>query len=96
MKKSWLVLGLLIAACGGPAEPLEQYAVKGVIQEVQQGGMVLVIKHEEIPEFMDAMTMPFHVESLKLSAGLKAGDKVGFTITKKGGRWPITALSKSP
>ena len=40
----------------------------------------LVIDHEEIKEFMDAMTMGYKVSSLALLKSLKPGDKIRFTV----------------
>lgn len=40
----------------------------------------LVVDHGEIKGFMDAMTMGYRVEPGSLLDGLKAGDKVRFTI----------------
>jgi Cu/Ag efflux protein CusF len=40
----------------------------------------LVIKHQEIPGFMAAMTMGYAVESPALLKGLKPGDVVNFKI----------------
>ena len=94
MRKTICVLFLLVAACSGAPPNLEQQQVKGVVQAVEQGGKVLVISHEEVPGFMDAMTMSFHTERIKLAEGLKAGDAVVFTTTKKDGGWPITTLKK--
>lgn len=90
---------LMAAACssqpGSQAAPLaaESHSTTGVIVQVQQDGKVLVINHKDFPGFMEAMTMPFDVDP-KLSQGLKAGDRVKFTITKTGDSWPITAISK--
>jgi Cu(I)/Ag(I) efflux system protein CusF len=40
----------------------------------------IVVDHEEIQGFMDAMTMGYRVEPPSLLEGLKQGDKVRFTI----------------
>jgi Cu(I)/Ag(I) efflux system periplasmic protein CusF len=40
----------------------------------------IVVDHEEIKGFMDAMTMGYRVEPPSLLEGLKQGDKVRFTI----------------
>jgi Cu/Ag efflux protein CusF len=43
----------------------------------------LVIEHGAIKDFMDAMTMGYATDSASLLEGLKAGDKVRFTIDVK-------------
>jgi Cu(I)/Ag(I) efflux system protein CusF len=40
----------------------------------------IVVEHGEIKDFMDAMTMGYRVEPPSLLEGLKAGDRVKFTI----------------
>jgi Cu/Ag efflux protein CusF len=40
----------------------------------------VVVDHEAIAGFMDAMTMGYRVEPPKLLDGVKAGDRVRFTI----------------
>ena len=44
------------------------YFVRGVLKEVKQDERQLVIAHEEIPNFMEAMTMPDRC-ALRSSAG---------------------------
>jgi Cu/Ag efflux protein CusF len=43
----------------------------------------IVVEHEAIKGFMDAMTMGYQVDPPTLIKGLKAGDKVHFTIDIK-------------
>jgi Cu/Ag efflux protein CusF len=50
--------------------------VIALVPESQQ----IVIDHEEIKGFMDAMTMGYTVSSTSLLKGLKPGDKVRFAI----------------
>ena len=40
----------------------------------------IVVDHEEIKDFMDAMTMGYKVSSRSLLQRVKPGDKVRFTI----------------
>src|SRR5207253_2125540 len=40
----------------------------------------IVIEHGEIKNFMDAMTMGYKVSSRALHEGIKAGDKIRFTL----------------
>ncbi len=85
-----LAAGMGISCAGKP----ESHSTTGVIQEIQNGGKTLVIDHKDFPGFMEGMTMPFDLAAPVLSKGLKAGDRVRFTITRQGDAWPITAIEK--
>jgi len=56
------------------------FQVKGVIIEVKPGEKSVTIKHEEVPDYMPAMTMPFDVRDTNELAGLAAGDPVSFRL----------------
>jgi len=63
------------------------YFVKGVVEEIKPGRKVVVVKHEEIPGYMEAMTMPFDVKDPRDLALVKPGDKILFRmlVTKEEG-----------
>lgn len=72
------------AATTEPAPPVtkvQTFQVRGVVREIQEGGKVAIIRHEEIPGYMAAMTMPFDVKAPEEMAEVKPGDKVGFRMT---------------
>ena len=88
-----LVLGLTIglvgckpespasSAAGGPAAEIpREYPVRGVVRRVEAERKSVVVKHEEIPGFMPAMTMPFDVKEPKELQGLKPGDRISFRM----------------
>lgn len=56
------------------------YQVKGVLQEVRADGAKAVIQHEEIPGYMEAMTMQLDVRNPKELAGLQPGDQMTFRL----------------
>ncbi len=56
------------------------YQVKGTVIEVLPKEKTVRIKHEEIPGYMPAMTMPFDVKDTNELAGLEAGDSVSFRM----------------
>ena len=66
------------------AEPRAQrqrtFQVRGVIKEIPETGTSLRIQHEEIPDYMNAMTMPFTVKTRDEFSGFKVGDSVSFTL----------------
>src|SRR5271163_167510 len=77
-------LAALLAGCNRkgsqPAVPTQVFDVKGVIKELEPDGKTAVIRHEAIPGYMQAMTMPFEVRDTNLLRGLKAGDSISFKL----------------
>ena len=75
------------------------FSVTGVVKELKPEGKTIVIQHEEIPRYMQAMTMPFDVRDTNELAGLKPGDQVSFRllVTEKDG-WidRLTKLGSNP
>jgi protein SCO1/2 len=61
--------------------PIEQrFHVRGEIRGIDGEAKQIRIKHEEIPDYMAAMTMPFDVRDSGLLRGLKIGDEIGFEL----------------
>lgn len=61
-------------------ETPREYSVRGVVRRVEPERRSVVVKHEEIPGFMPAMTMPFDVKEPKELNGLKPGDQIAFRM----------------
>ena len=63
------------------------FQVKGVVESVKVEEKTVRIRHEEIPGYMEAMTMPFEVKEKNELAGVRAGDTVTFRmlVTEKDG-----------
>lgn len=53
-----------------------RYDIRGQIQEVRPEADEVVLKHDTIPDYMDAMTMPFRVEDPAELEGREPGDLV--------------------
>lgn len=68
------------AASGTTPTNQQSYVVKGVIREVREKDAELLIRHEEIPGYMKAMTMPIAVKDRKLMSGLASNDIVQFKL----------------
>ena len=74
----------LAAACRKPAAEkpaatpgLEKpYPLKGVVVSVDRAGGKVTLKHEAVPGYMAAMTMPFAVGETKILDDLKPGDTI--------------------
>jgi protein SCO1/2 len=79
------LLGL--SGCRGSAPPStsrggaqQMFAVTGVVQELKLDGRTAIIRHEAIPHYMSAMTMPFRARDTNAWAGLEAGDQITFRL----------------
>ncbi|MQA31156.1 MAG: redoxin family protein [Luteitalea sp.] len=76
---SYLGLALLISACGGSPDRRE-YTLQGQILTVAPDHKEANIKHEEIPGFMAAMTMPYKALDAKEFEPLAPGDLINATL----------------
>jgi protein SCO1/2 len=81
-------LGLSVAGGCGPGKPgreaegvvVTDYALKGVVKKVEKENQHVTIRHEAIPNFMDAMTMRFALKDRALLGDLRPGDEVEGTL----------------
>jgi protein SCO1/2 len=80
---------LALAGCKRPETPPEArmaatnqqiYQVKGVVREVHPERNKVKVAHEEIPGYMEAMTMMLDVKEAKELDGLQVGDMVSFRM----------------
>lgn len=69
---------ILLVACGSPEAPRAEYNVTGVIQSIDRDNNRVVISHEAVPGYMEAMVMSFPVSDPELLVGLESGDTVMF------------------
>jgi protein SCO1 len=77
---------------------MQVFTVKGVIKELEPDGKTAVIRHEAIPGYMQAMTMPFEARDTNLLRGLQAGDVISFQLAvtpTEGWIQSITKLSSN-
>jgi protein SCO1 len=84
------VAGLLVSCEKSAAEPrglrdhpetnVQTFAATGVVRELKADGRTVVVKHEAIASYMDAMTMPFKVKEPGELTGLRTGDTIRFCL----------------
>src|SRR5215469_16220975 len=67
-------------AQAAPKAATRSFGARGVILEIKTNSAQVVIRHEAIASYMDAMTMPFHVKNPADLSGLKRGDQVTFQL----------------
>jgi protein SCO1/2 len=95
---------LCLVSCRHPEN--RTFFVRGVLQEIKPDGQVAVIRHEAIPGYMEAMTMPFDVKTTNELANVRPGDEIEFRLVvtsddswvdrvKKTGRTTALAVSNT-
>lgn len=79
------LLALTAVSCKPPAEEAVSaptaptaYSVTGIVTKLD--GRVVTIRHQEIPGYMEAMTMPFEVKDTNELTGLIPGEEVTFKM----------------
>ena len=81
---TWFVaiLALMLGACSGEAPQVDrrEFTLQGQILSVSADHTQAVVKHEDIPGFMAAMTMPYHARDPKDFESLKPGDLITATL----------------
>ena len=78
--KIFLIAVLFVFHSAVWAEETRDFTVRGVVRETRPAISQLVVKHQEIPGYMDAMTMPFKVRDPKILENVKAGDEITFQL----------------
>lgn len=78
-----------IAGKGADDDALKRHPLKGVVIDVLAGKSALLVKHEEIPGVMKAMTMLLTVDAptLKSPAATKGTAITGQLVRKAGDWW---------
>ncbi len=65
-------------------EPLKQYSLKGEITRLDAENKIATIKHEQIGDWMGAMTMEFPVKDAADFAKLREGKHIQATVNVQG------------
>ena len=75
------------AATAAAPAAAKRYPLKGVIVEVQAAQSTLLVKHEDIPGLMPAMTMVFKVDAATLKAAAKDQAITGTLVQRGDDLW---------
>ncbi len=87
-----LVTGMLMGCLQAPDE--KHYEIKGEVISIYSLNNEITIRHEEIPGFMPAMTMPFKVKNVRILEGLIPGDRVRGTFVVAAHESYLTDLTR--
>ncbi len=97
-----------LSACGQQAEEsqedtasteeiaalVETHEAVGVLKAFLPDGEHIRVDHEEIPGFMEAMTMSFAVEDTTLLQGIQVEDSIRFTLSVTGDDIHVSSIQK--
>ncbi len=72
------------------------YRVRGLVRKVADDDSMAVIDHEEIPGYMEAMSMPFYPREPSVFADLEAGQNVEFDYHVEGDQAWVENVSVLP
>jgi len=108
LTKPVLLFFVLVVLCLVSCRQSENrtFSVRGVVQEIKPGDQAAVIRHDAIPGYMEAMTMPFDVKTSNELANVRPGDEIEFRLVvtsddswiervKKTGRTMALAVSNA-
>ena len=56
------------------------YLVTGEVRGIELEAKTVIVRHEEIPDYMAAMTMPFDVKDVSEISGLETNDLISFRM----------------
>jgi protein SCO1/2 len=59
---------------------VQMFPAKGVVTGLKPDGRTLIIRHEPIGDYMDAMTMPFKVSNNRELTAIQVGDEIVFRL----------------
>jgi protein SCO1/2 len=62
------------------ASSVQRYDVTGLVLTVDAPNRTVLVSHDRIPGYMDAMTMPYRVGNPRELQNLKPGEKIEFTL----------------
>jgi protein SCO1/2 len=89
-----LCLALAAAAACGSKPEQRTYPLQGQVISVDPPRKLVVVNHEEIKNFMPAMTMPYEVEDVKALDGLAPGDLINATLVVFSNGAHLTTIRK--
>jgi protein SCO1/2 len=87
-----VIFGLFfVAAC----TRAKHYEMKGQVLAVDRDKVEILVKHEDIPGLMSAMTMPYKVQSVTMLDNIGPGDLISTDLAVDNGTAVITKITKT-
>lgn len=75
-----LIVAATVASACSRTPAAKEYQLKGQILDIKPETKEVLVRHEDIPGFMPAMTMPYKVEDAAVLAGKEPGDLITATL----------------
>jgi protein SCO1/2 len=93
------ILAATLAGCASGEKSEEawvdkRYALTGEVIRLEEKDKIAVVKHDEIPDFMEAMTMGFPVLDAAEWGKLKPGMKIKATVVERKDDFYLTAIEE--
>ena len=67
-------------ARGDEGPPVQTFTVQGILRGINFAGRSVTVEHEDIPNYMPAMTMPFDVKTMAEVEPFREGDALEFKM----------------
>ena len=78
------IFAISFAACRHASGNVQRYDLKGVVVSVDKRGSTVTIAHQAIPNYMEAMTMPFKLKDEWAFDKMAPGNRVQATLVIDG------------
>ena len=98
IRRCWVLfvtIGVCFVMAGCRSVPESRHDLKGKVVSVDKARRQVTIAHEQVPGFMDAMTMPFNVREEWALEALAPGQGIEATLVIKGDRSWIEGIRLS-
>lgn len=93
MVRTLAFLGI-VAVGAGCTLGTRSYELRGQVLGIDAERQEVLLKHEDVPGLMSAMTMPFRAREARLLEGLRAGDLVNARLVIRGADAYLTSLER--
>ena len=93
MKRRIAALLFLLAAAASCSSP-KRYEMRGQVLGINRDKLEILVKHDEIPGLMAAMTMPWKVETANMLETIGPGDIIAADIIVDDNQGVITKITK--
>ena len=90
-----LLAAIAFAASCSRAPEVKAYQLQGQVLAVRPDTSEILVKHEDIPQFMPAMTMPYKVKDARLLEGRAPGDLITATLMVAPGEAWLSAITRT-